>query len=97
MNDITQGNEKRGEDKAFEEMKRGVKYVTMIKGRKRNEVVLQAGTVKQVSPGAAHMTGWGVERVLDWADRCKVSVFVSGERGVLGKQVKTRLLPAQAA
>ena len=85
---------KAAQEKEVDEAKRGVKYLTLVKRRTRNEVILQGGIVKQAS--SAQMNGWSLERVLDWADRCKVAVFVSGERGAQGKQIPTRLLPVQA-
>lgn len=69
----------------------GTKFVTLQKRRTKHEITLKDGVVVQASANVRQqMMGWTTDRVLDWADRCRVNVFVSDDGKTLGAQVQTR-------
>lgn len=72
-------------------MSKGTKYVTLRKKRAEHTVTLNAGAVVWTSPGARNMEGWSSDRVLDWADRCRVNVYLSEDSGKVGELVKEPL------
>lgn len=65
--------------KQVEGLKTGTKHVILRKRRSENTATLLNGVVKNASPGVKTLEGMSSERLLDWADRCRVQVFVSSD------------------
>jgi hypothetical protein len=69
-------------------MKTGTKYLTLRRKKPLGELTLRNGVVVQTAPNLRDMQGWAPEKILDWADRCRVTVFVSAEAGKLGARIE---------
>lgn len=86
---------RRKEKEEMDALKNGIKYVTLVKRGKSYKTRLNNGTVADKIYGVD--AGWSLERLLDWADRGGVQVYVSDKSRVRGESVRTRLLEAQPA
>lgn len=86
---------RRKEKEAMDSLKTGIKYVTLRKRGKSHKTRLNNGTVADKVYGID--AGWSLERLLDWADRGGVQVFVSSSARSVGDQVPTRLIEQQPA
>lgn len=77
--------------KQVESLKAGTKHLVLRKRRSENTVTLTNGTVVRASPGVKTLEGASHEKLLDWADRCRVQVFMSPDGRKAGELVAAPL------